>query len=385
MLLGSAIARADAPAPDSAGPNLGTAKIQDVATWVSVPLSSEKSLALALPDRFWIQCPRHSSVPTSLDGDGLVLQYMNARGGSHSLIYVGSVPLPRSVPGEKPEVRLDHAAAEFVGSLREKYARVDFHLREYHVASARSTVVLGGKKVAAVATAKYVTPPAVAVSGPDSTLTGECVVFVPEGIDRLVYVAVNSKAGGTSLDRVTAAMTLEKTADLALRPRVVQLNDIANGRDDRYPVRLVSYDSPPGFAPTIEVVRMVDELVYAEDRRDAAGVVTGTLRFDQHDVGVTDGLGATTEEARKTVAWGKPSAAVDVALATEGVRAKVFRFVGQVAGRDYVARRAIAMLDDKALEITWSTFSDAALEERDAKAFDRMLSTMRLATRSKGQ
>jgi hypothetical protein len=367
------------------GPPLDVARIHDDATWIGVPIDTAASLVLALPERFWIQCPRNGSLPQSLDGDGTALQFLNARGGSHSLVWVGSVPLVEARADEKPEARVERAAQDFATHLRAKYARVELGLRDDRVTVERTTLTVGGKRTAAWRTSKHVTPPLTSVSGPDSRLTSECLLFRPEGTERLAYVAVASKSGGTSLDRVVSDVAVRKTADLAALPRLVKLVDIGTAADGRFPVRLLSYESPAGFASTLAAVRLPDELVYAEDRVAADGTVTGTLRFEHVDVASSATLAEATEDERRAVSWGLPSAAVEVPLATDGARARWFHFTGESGGRRYLARRAVLLLDDKAMKITWTTFGDAPLFERDRAALERMLATVRLATRSSSE
>src|SRR5438105_5047911 len=73
--------------------SLREARIGDRPTRVSVPVSADVSLVMGLPEHFWIQCPRNvQAVATSLDGDGLVLQYIEeiAKGGTHALLYLGA-------------------------------------------------------------------------------------------------------------------------------------------------------------------------------------------------------------------------------------------------------------------------------------------------------
>jgi hypothetical protein len=371
------------PPADDRGPDLQRAKIRDVPTWVSVPLPGEKSLVVGLPDRFWIQCPRHSSYPTSLDGDGLVLGYHNSMGGTVSLCYVGALTLPEPMAPEKIEVRAENAAKDFAADLKAKYARVEFALKDAKVNVEKATVLLGGKKAPAWRTSRHMTVPSGPFSGPDANFGGEGVLFVPPGTESLVYLFLTAKSGGTTLDRVLGDVSVKPTADVAKTPRVVQWNEISHASDGRMPVRFVSHESPPGFAPTLAVVRMTTEFAYAEDRVDEKGAVTGTLRFEQRDVPPTMSLAAVAEEERQSHAWGKPTEAVDVPLATEGARARVFGFTGSAAGRDYAARAAVFLLGDKVVRLTWTTFGDAGLAASDAYALDRLLKSMQVATRTK--
>src|SRR5687768_8182684 len=69
------------------------APIRDVATRLSVPLDDDRSFVIGLPPRFWVQCPRVLPTRTSLDGDGVIAQYLNLRGGTVSMLYVGAVPV----------------------------------------------------------------------------------------------------------------------------------------------------------------------------------------------------------------------------------------------------------------------------------------------------
>ena len=370
------------------GPDLRTVKMPDVPTWISVPFPPDQSLVLKLSERFWIQAPRHSVVtPTGLETDGIVLTFVNARGGSHSMLYAGVVPLPEPVEVTKLEVRLENAARDFVTDLRAKLLQVDYTLKEGRVTVEPSTVALNGKKQLAWRTSKFMTTPTLS-KGPDANFGGEILFFGvgAPGKEALAYVGLTSKSGGTTLDRGVLEYAVKPTSEVARTPRHVQLNDIFLSQDPNlWPVRWISYESPAGFAPTLAAVRLRIELIYAEDRVEADGVVSGTLRFDQDDADSTLTLARATEYVRKSTEWGKPGPAAEVPLATEGAKAAVFSYTGSVEGRAYSARMAVALLGDKVLRLSWATFGDAARFEQDGAAFDRMLRSMRLAIRSAGR
>jgi hypothetical protein len=390
LLAGRAADAKDPPPKGPPPPNLRTAPFRDVATWVSVPLPQHRSFVVGLPERFWIQCPRHSaveSIATTLAGDGLVLTYLNARGGSHSLFYVGAVPLPAAEGTEARDARVEKAARDFVHDLRSKYERVEMKMKDGRVTVEKATVSVGGKKQPAWRTSRHVLVPAGPFSGPDAVFGGECVLFAPEGTESLVYLSLTSKSGGTSLDKVLGDLSVKPTAEVATLPRVVQLNDVSLSKDDSFfPVRLVSYASPAGFAPTIEVARLRTNDTYAEDRvEDRAGdrTITGTLRIETDHADPAETLAAVAARERALVPWGKPTDPALVPLATAGAFAAVFRYAGPESGpKTITTHLAFVPLDDKVLKVTWITWGDAAQVEKDAAALDQMLRSLQTAVRS---
>jgi hypothetical protein len=355
-------------------------KIRDVPTKVSVPVSADLSVVAALPDRFWVQCPRHLPVPTSLAGAGVILQYLNARGGSTSLLYFGAVDLPEALEGEALPARAERAVNEFVADLAAKYAGVDWALTSTKVTAAAAALRVDGKKVSGWRTGRYDLHPG-DYGGPESAYVGECLFIQPAGTEKLVYLALDSKSGGTTLDMAAEGLSIQKTSAVNEAGRIVQLNDLAEGEGGRFPVRLLSYESPPGFVTGPTLAGLKGEWVYAEDRIDARGQVTASHRIEQRDAD-TDRPFPEEAELERTSMGGKAAGPLHaVELGTKGMRAYVFAYDALQDGRASRARTAVFRLDDKTLFFSWYTFGDAAMAEKDGAAFDRLLGTMQMAVR----
>ena len=374
-----------APAPAEA-PELRTHAIADLPTSISIPISPDASFVLGIPGRLFLQCPRNSALPVSLEGDGLVLQdvFSMQTGNAHSLAYVGSVPLPKSEPREKFDERLARGARSFVAGLRTKYARVNFRLvtDPPGIDLDKTTLDVDGKPVAAWRTSKYVTSPADEANKPDALLSGEGVFLGDQPSESLIYVIVDSKGRTLALDRLLGALSIRKTALSNPKGRLVPLNDVSYGLDGRYPIRLAWFTSPPGFAPTIATVRFPDDRVYAEERLDAKGVVTGEYRIDHRDHGA-----ATTLEGEVSLECVArhvdESAAVksSVDLAPGCGRAIVFAYDRKVGTTNAWARSAVFEVDDKIWTFTITTYGDGRLAIADAAAFDALLRGLHLAVR----
>jgi hypothetical protein len=376
---GSATAEEGARVPGVV--NLRGGKIRNVATTVSVPLTAEKSLVLALHEGFWVQCPRYLTVPTSLAGFGLIVQFLNARGGSPALLYVGSVPLAAATEGEAPAARLERAVRAFVADLNVKYGGVDFEILSGPVTVAPATIKVSGKKTSVWRTARYETRPSVPYGGPESVLVGECILFQPEGTDVLAYVALDSKSGGSTLDRAIPGLAVVETTRVNPAGRFVQLNDITEGAEGRFPVRLLSYESPAGFVVAPSVRSLLQGTVYAEDRLDAKGAVTASHRIEQDPA---DDAKTPAEEAAMVGAsyLGKDGTPLkQVALGTPGTFAWTFSYPSEVSGRACTVRAAVFRFDDQRVTFSWFTFGDAAQAEKDAAAFDRLLAGLEMAVR----
>lgn len=370
--------------PKPAGPvELRGAPIGDTATRVSVPLSAELSVVLDLPEHFWVQCPRHLPTPTSLDGDGVIVQYMNPRGGSVSMLYVGAVPVhPAMDPGEAFAARAARTASDFAVGLAAKYARVDWALTTSPVAVAAATIKVDGKKTPGWRTARYATHPAVAYGGPESVFAGECLFFSVEAAERLVYVALDAKGGGTTLDAATARISVKPTRGVNPSGRRVQLNDLAVAQDPaRFPVRLIGFTAAPGFVVTPEVVALTGEWLYAEDRLDEAGRTTARLRIRQRPAEAGRPAAADLEEERALWAEAERGPVETIDLSVRGHVAPLFAHPAPADGASARAHTAIVRLDDQTLFLTWTTLGDAAQVARDHDAFVALLRSMDLAVR----
>lgn len=390
-LLLALLSLATADEPPRTGPvNLRGGAIRNVPTVVSFPLGGERSLVLALPESYWVQCPRYLPVPTCLAGKGMILQYMLPRGGSPSLFYVGVEPLERR-EGESDKARLERGARAFVDTLAAKYRAVEFLLTSPGVPLAPESLRVGGKKVPAWRAGPYATKPAGEYGGPRSVFSGTCVLFQPEGLDVLVYLALDAKSGGTTLERALADVSIQPTVAVNKTGRAVQLNDLFEGEPGRFPVRLCSFDLPSGFVVAPSVVELEGEWVYAEDRLDAAGAVTASWRMrqlpaDREADPLEDGkdLRSGTDERGATPLRTIP-------LATPRVNAYAFTHTVEEGGRTGRGHTAVLRWDDLQLICAWVTWGvgpridpDGADKERcaaDALAFDRLLGGMHVAVR----
>lgn len=361
--------------------NLRGAPIQDLPTTVSVPVSDERSLVLSLRPGFWLRCPRYSPVPTSLDGRGLILQYLNARGGSVSLLYVGTVPLGSSEAGGDAKERAASAAADFSAMLAEKYQRIDWILKGGPPALRPVSVKLNGKKTSAWRTEHYRTQPR-DYAGPDSTFTGECLLFQPEGTDVLAYVALDFKGGGTTLDAVIDGMQLKPTRGLHAKGRRIQLNDLRASDDGRYPVRLMAFDLPAGFAPTPALWELGGEWVYVEERLPPGkGASDAVLRIAGRPAGKTE----TVADAAQAYYGLWPEAGrtpiEQVGLSVAGHQAHLFSHASPAEGDVALVHTALVLLDDQMLTLTWVSSAGGEQAQRDHAQFVALLKSIEMAVR----
>lgn len=371
--------------PPAEKPNLRTRAIADLPTTVSVPISADTSFVVGIPGRLFIQCPRNSALPVSLEGDGLVLQdiFSMQTGNAHSLAYVGSMPLPKSDPKQTFAERLARTAPSFVAGLRAKYARVDFRLvtDPAGIDLEKTTVKLDGKPVVAWRTSKYVTSPSGEANKPDAVLSGEALFLGDPVSDTLLYVIVDSKGRTLQLDRLLDGLAIRKTALANPKGRLVPLNDVAYGLDGRFPIRLAWFVSPPGFAQTIATVRYPDDRVYAEERLDAKGVVTGEYHIDHRDHGAATTLEGEVElerVSRHVEGTGSPRA---VELAPGCGRAIVLSYPTKVGATTAYAQSAVFEVDDKIWTFTLTTYGDETLAKADAVALDALLRGLNLVVR----
>ena len=352
------------------------APIRDVPTTVSVPVDAETSLVLGLPERFWVQTPRINTVPTSLDGDGVIVQYLNLRGGSVSMLYAGVVPLSAGTGGL--EQRASDTALDFAATLGDKYQRVDWSIFSGPVAVAPAPLKVDGVKVAAWRSKKYSTRPAAAYGGPTSVFTGELLLFHPPGSERLAYVALDFKGGGTTLDKATEHLSLKKTREVSPKARRVQLLDLKESANDpsRFPVRLVAFDMPAGFVVTPDVLKLTGEWVYVEDRLDAAGRRDAVLRVHQRPADATKPLTRDRDDERAFYREDERGPATEVPLAVKGATAWLFEHPSVRDGAGARAMTAVLRLDDMTLLLTWTTFGDAEALARDRATFTALLASL---------
>jgi hypothetical protein len=352
------------------------APIRDVPTTVSVPIDAETSLVLGLPERFWVQAPRINTVPTSLDGDGVIVQYINQRGGSVSMLYAGVVPL--SVGDGSREQRASDTALDFAAVLADKYQRVDWSIFSGPVAVAPVTLKVDGVKMAAWRSKRYSTRPAAAYGGPTSVFTGELLLFHPPGSDRLAYVALDFKGGGTTLDKAIERLSLRKTHEVNPKGRRVQLLDLKESANDptRFPVRLVAFDMPAGFVVTPDVLRLTGEWVYVEDRLDATGKRDAVLRIHQRPADTSKPPTQDRDDERAFYREEERGPASEVPLAVKGATAWLFEHPSPRDGAGARAMTAVLRLDDMTLLLTWTTFGDAAALARDRATFTALLGSL---------
>jgi hypothetical protein len=272
-----------------------------------------------------------------------------------------------------------------------KYKRVDFELLTGKVALAPTTLKLGAKKVPAWRAGPYDTKPAGEYGGPRSVLVGNCVLFQPEGLDVLVYVALDMKFGGTSLERALANVSIQPTASVNKAGRIVQLNDLSEAEPGRFPVRLCSFELPAGFVVAPSVLHLEGESVYAEDRLDAAGRVTASWRMRSLPADRASDPAVDAADLRSS--WGDAAASplAKVPTATPGVNAYAFAHAAEEQARTGRGHTAILRWDDLTLICTWTTWGaadaldpDGADKQRlaaDAQAFDALLAGVQLAVR----
>ncbi len=355
--------------------------LREAPTTVSVPLTDDTSLVLGLPERFWVQTPRINTVPTSLEGDGTIVQYLNHRGGTVSMLYAGVVPLSA---GDGPiETRAANTALDFAATLADKYARVDWSIFSGPVAVAPVAMKVDGVKVAAWRSKRYSTRPAAAYGGPTSVFTGECLLLHPPGLEKLVYVALDFKGGGTTLDKATERLAFRKTREIHPKARRVQLVDLKESANDpsRFPVRLFAFDMPAGFVVTPEVLKLTGEWVYVEERLDATGKRDAVLRIQQRPADTTKPVTQDRDDELAFYRAEERGPATEVPLATKGQSAWLFAHPSVRDGADVRAMTAVLRLDDMTLLLTWATFGDAAALERDRATFTALLQTLEQTVR----
>ena len=339
---------------------------------------------MSIPGRMFLQCPRNAPVPTTFWGDGLILQdvWNSTTGNTLTMVYVGTMPLPAADLSVPFAERFARMVPSFVTGLQEKYARVDFRLLTDPgaIKVTKATVKVDGKPVPAFRTSRYQTTPGT-VNKKGAQLASEAVFFGAPSAEALLYVVIDSKGGAMPLDKVLDGLSIRKTTAVNPTGRVVAINDVSYGVDGRWPVRLGWYTSPAGFAPTQDTVRVVTELVYAEERLDAKGAVTGAHRIEHRDgtPGKTHEQELEIERASHMIQDAGAPRSVD--LVPGSGKALVLSYKTKVGERAAFAQTAVIVVDDKVWTFTWTTFGDEALAKADAAAFDALLHGMSLAIR----
>ncbi len=365
--------------------NLREAWPTDQATQVAVPLENGTSLVVALPEHLWIQGPCNTKTTAGFLGDGLVLQdVVDLRtGNSHSIAYVGAAALPKAPKGEPFEGRFDGFVQSFVGELRAAYARINLDLAasERDVRVTRIEAPVDGKPVKGWRTAPHTTFPAGSGEHPGARLTAEAAFLGDAASNSCLCLVSTSKMGSLHLDQLLAGLSLRKTNAAHAAGHRVQLLDLAAAADEAYPVRFAVYDAPARFTTTLSTLRGREELVYAEDRLDDQGRITGTWRIAHRDRATAIPMSAEVEADRTRLGGKGASATKVVELGTPAARAFVFSAPGKVGGRPSVATTAVLELADKVWSITWTTLGDAALVKADQAAFETLLHGMQLALR----
>jgi hypothetical protein len=352
---------------------------------VPVPLSDDRSLVLSLPPGFWLRAPRNLAPASSLAGDGLIAHYLNERGGSVSMLHAGSVPLPASDGADTVEARGDPraeaAAADFAAALGTHYARVGWRLEGDAPVLSPATLTVDGRKSPAWRTARYRTRP-LDYAGPESVFTAECVLFRPAGTDVLAYVALDAKAGGTTLDRALAGLRVAALRDAAAKGRRVQLDDLAEALDPtRYPVRLLAFELPPGFTPTLTTWRGGGRPLFEEERLGAGSEAPSFLRMTQAHADPKRTLEQDCLDVRAAWAPELLGPNEEVPLLTRGHRALLFSHPAAGERPEARAHTAVLRLDDQTLSVTWVSRGGAAQAERDLAELRAVLRSVELAVR----
>jgi hypothetical protein len=214
----------------------------------------------------------------------------------------------------------------------------------------------------------------------NAPLMSEAVLLPDEASSALCYLIVDAK-GTLRLDQLLDGLSIRATADANPKGRVVPLNDISYGLDGRFPVRLGWYTSPPGFSPTLATSRVTDEVVYAEERLDAAGAVTGAQRIEHRNRAAVESLDDQVAMERSLRGLPADTQARSVDLAPGSGRALVLSWTPKGDPRPTVVRVAVFEVDDKIWSFAFTTFGDAALAKADDAAFDALLASMNLAVR----
>lgn len=371
-----------------AGPPAGRAPmgppIRDVATRLSVPVSADTSLVVSGPAHFWVECPRWLPVATALQGQGLIAQHVNPTGGTWALIYIGSVPLGAAYEDDGPDARAARAAADFVTALAPAYEKVNFRLVGGPVAVKQGTHKIRGKKQTVWRAGPYATQPGgEGVRGPDAPFAGECLLFQPAGTEVLAYVVLDVKLGAATFGEVLAGLDVLPTRLVHPQGGPVQLNNLFEAGDGSYPVRLLAYDRPPGFAFVQTAEDAGGRLVYGEERLDERGVVTATHRLRQEDADRSRSLAEEAEACRSYLGRGEAGPMREVALGSARAAAYVFEHAGHIAATEGKAISAVFRHEDKLLTFTWTTRDDPALVKADAAAFAKLLATLQLSVRTR--
>ena len=357
----------------------------DQATEIAVPLGNGTSLVVGLPEHLWIQGPCNTKTTAGFVGDGLVLQdVVDLRtGNSHSIAYLGAVGLAKPARGESFDVRLDRFVQDFVGDLGSAYARINLELAksERDVRVERLETPVDGKPFKGWRTAAHATYPAGFADHPGARLTAQAAFLGDEASNSCLCLVSTSKMGSLHLDQLLARLSIRKTSTAHGTGHRVQLLDLSAAADESYPVRFAVYDAPAGFAPTLATLRGREELVYAEDRLDDKGRITGTWRIAHRDRATSTPMAAEVEADRTRLGGKGASAAKAVGLGTSAAQAFLFTAKVKVGDRPGVAATAVLELADKVWSLTWTTFGDDALVKADQAAFETLLHGMQLAIR----
>lgn len=366
--------------PPPAGP-APAPSLRDEPTTASVALDDTLSLVLPLGPHFWLQCPRHLPVATTLEGRGQVLQYMNERAGTVSMLYLGCVPLGAALPGDAPTDRASRAASDFVVTLAQKYRRLDWVLVGGPVALAPAKVRLGSRTVAGWRTARTSTHPG-EYGGPHSVFAGEGLLFQPPGTDVLAYVFLDAKGGGTTLEAVTARMDVLPTRGLHAGPRRVQLNDLFATADGRFPVRLLAFDLPAGFAPTPALDAVQGEWVLVEERLPVAGgPPDAVLRIAHHPPRAGQDVAAVAREWHELWPADARTPLEQLTLAAGVDRAWLCAHPDPAQGAQARMLSAFWRVDDLVLHLSWSCPGGLAQQEQDLPLLRALLRSLQAAVR----
>ena len=379
LLAASASVEGGGPAKPDGRVNLRDAKIDEKPLCVPVRISSDSSLVVSLPERFWIRSSPGAARRFSLAGEGVVIGYIVSMADwlNSSDIFIGSVPLPESKDGEKADERVDRGIAEFVSTLGEKYKHMEIQLFTdvARIKWKKTTVMIDGRKAAAARTTVYNTKQ----NAVEIMRTGEGVLFSVAGTGHLTYIIVDTVKGSTSLDKVIESLSVEKTIGCRKKPRVSKFILTSRAVPSNI-THYTTYEDPICFVPNYtDEIR--EDCIWAEDRFDDLGKLTGSYRLRSRERGEVSTLEEEGTLQMKLLEVENPGVPKKVGLATVGVEALVYSYTAKVGDEEAATSTAVFRFNEQIWTITWRTLGDESHVKFDRIALERLLNGMQLAIR----